>query len=427
MKNLISIAALATALSATPALAHEDTPNMPAKTPAGAKQYVEQVESTLSEEGIKAARAEWIYANFITVDSERIYSDAAADYTQTLVDAAAGAADYARINGLDYDTSRKLNALRTGIVTPAPQRPGAAAEVSDLKANLEGIYGKGTGTLRGEVISGSDIEAQMGTVRDPELLKEMWTSWHNNVGTPMKDDYAKMVALMNEGSRELGFADTGAQWRSNYDMTPDEFAAETERLWQQVKPLYEKLHLYVRGKLNEEYGDAVQPDSGPIRADLLGNMWAQQWANIYDIVAPEGAGDIGYDLTELLVENGYDANRIAKTGENFFSSLGFEPLPETFWERSLFVKPADREVVCHASAWNLDNVDDLRVKMCTKVNADDFQTWHHELGHNYYQRAYNKQDYLYLTGAHDGFHEAIGDMVGLSITPEYLVQIDLLG
>jgi peptidyl-dipeptidase A len=427
MKKLISTAALAVALTATPVLADNHKKTDKAElTPEAAAEYVKDVEAKLMKQSIESARAEWIYANFITYDSERIYADAAAEYTQTLVDSAAGAAKFNRVEGLDYDTRRKLNVLRTGIVTPAPMREGAAAEVSDLKAKLEGIYGKGTGTLNGETLSGSDIEAKMGTVRDPDQLKEMWASWHDNVGTPMKDDYAKLVELMNEGSRDLGFADTGAQWRSNYDMTPEEFAAETERLWQQVKPLYEKLHLYVRGKLNEEYGDEVQADSGPIRADLLGNMWAQQWANIYDIVAPEGAGDIGYDLTELLVSNDYDAHKIAKTGEGFFSSLGFEPLPETFWERSLFVKPADREVVCHASAWNLDNVDDLRVKMCTKVNADDFQTWHHELGHNYYQRAYNEKDYLYLTGAHDGFHEAIGDMIGLSITPEYLVQIDLL-
>jgi peptidyl-dipeptidase A len=209
-------------------------------------------------------------------------------------------------------------------------------------------------------------------------------------------------------------------------MDPDEFKAMTERLWQEVKPLYNELHCYVRGKLSEEYGEEVQTDSGPIRADLLGNMWAQQWGNIYDIVAPPGSGDVGYDLTQLLAEKDYDALKMVRTGENFFSSLGFAPLPETFWERSLFTKPADREVVCHASAWNLDNVDDLRIKMCIKINADDFQTVHHELGHNYYQRAYNQLSPLYLGGANDGFHEAIGDMIALSITPEYLVQIGLL-
>jgi peptidyl-dipeptidase A len=170
----------------------------------------------------------------------------------------------------------------------------------------------------------------------------------------------------------------------------------------------------------------VQPVTGPIRADLLGNMWAQEWDSIYDIAAPAGAGDIGYDLTDLLVKKDYDAVKIVKTGENFFTSLGFAPLPDTFWARSQIVKPRDREVICHASAWDLDNKDDLRIKMCTLVNASDFVTVHHELGHNFYQRAYNKQPYLYLSSANDGFHEAIGDMIALSVTPEYLVQIGLL-
>ncbi len=215
-------------------------------------------------------------------------------------------------------------------------------------------------------------------------------------------------------------------WRSGYDMTPEQFAALTEKIWQEVKPLYDSLHCYTRTKLNEKYGDAVQAKTGPIRADLLGNMWAQEWGNIYPLVAPPGSGDLGYDVGELLEAKGYDPVKMVHAGENFYSSLGFAPLPETFWTRSQIVKPRDREVVCHASAWDIDNKDDLRIKMCTKVNSDDFTTIHHELGHNYYQRAYNKQPYLYLNGANDGFHEAIGDFVALSITPQYLVDIKLL-
>ena len=281
--------------------------------------------------------------------------------------------------------------------------------------------------LGGKEINGSDIEAEMGNLdRTPEELAEMWASWHNNVGAPMKDDYARMVAIANEGAQELGFSDVGAMWRSGYDMPPEQFSAELERMWQEVKPLYESLHTYVRWKLNEHYGDDVQPKTGPIRADLLGNMWAQEWGNIYPLVAPEGAGDIGYDITDLIAEKGIDEVGMVKVGEQFFSSLGFDPLPDTFWTRSQFVKPQDREVVCHASAWDIDNKDDIRIKMCIKPNAGDFVTIHHELGHNYYQRAYKDQDPIHLNGANDGFHEAIGDMIALSITPEYLVQIDML-
>ncbi len=426
MTRLFCASAIALVLCSNPALAGENGANDQASEAATAKAFVERAEAELLEKANKAGRAEWVYANFITEDTAAISADANAEFTQAIVENAVKAATFNDAKGIDAETARKLTMMRTGIVTPAPTAPGAAEAVAALTTEMQGVYGKGQGTLNGQPISGSDIEEKMGTVRDPAMLKEMWTSWHDNVGTPMKEDYSLLVERMNAGARELGFADTGALWRSNYDMDPDEFKALTERLWQEVKPLYEQLHCYTRGKLNEKYGDEVQADSGPIRADLLGNMWAQQWANVYDIVAPEGAGDIGYDLTELLVENDYDALRMVKTGENFFSSLGFEPLPKTFWKRSLFVKPADREVVCHASAWDIDNVEDLRIKMCTKVNADDFQTVHHELGHNYYQRAYNKLSPLYLTGANDGFHEAIGDMIALSITPEYLVQIGLL-
>ncbi len=396
-------------------------------TPQGAADFVAAVEADLAANSIRNARISWINATYINHDSNALAAEAGAESTERRVRYANEAARYAEVPGLDPEVARKLTMLRTGITLPAPTTPGAATELSTIATELRSQYGQGRGTLNGEPIGGSDIEAEMGELtHTPAQYAEMWESWHDNVGAPMRDDYARMVEIANEGARELGFADLGAQWRSNYDMDPDEFAATTERLWQQVKPLYESLHTYVRAQLNEKHGEAVQPANGPIRADLLGNMWAQEWGNIYPLVAPEGAGDIGYDLTELITARGMSEIDMVRAGEAFFSSLGFEELPETFWQRSMFLRPADREVVCHASAWNLDNVDDLRIKMCIRPNADDFTTIHHELGHNYYQRAYNQQDYLHLTGANDGFHEAIGDLVALSITPEYLVQIGLL-
>ena len=420
LKPMISLAALAGALAATPAMAQE------AEAVPDAATFVEQTEAAYNDKLIAQAHADWVYMTYINHDSEILSSAAGADVTKFNVQNALKAAEYVGEQGLSYDVNRKLNRMRTLIVLPAPTTPGAAEEVSSLNAKLQGIYGAGKGTLNGQPISGSDIEAAMGTNRNPAELKEMWASWHDNVGKPMKAEYAKMTALANEGARELGYADVGALWRSNYDMSPEEFEALTEKLWQEVKPLYDQLHCYTRTKLNEKYGDQVQATSGPIRADLLGNMWAQEWGNIYDVVAPPGAGDLGYDIGELLTAQSYDPLKMVKTGEGFFTSLGFEPLPETFWQRSQFTKPRDREVICHASAWHVDNVDDLRIKMCIKVNADDFTTIHHELGHNFYQRAYNKQGAYYLDGANDGFHEAIGDTIALSITPQYLVDIGLL-
>ncbi|MBD3728421.1 MAG: M2 family metallopeptidase [Sphingomonadales bacterium] len=412
---------------AAPAAAEDSADKAPPMTPDGAKQWVAGVESDLFDYSVEASRTFWVNATYITDDTDALAAKVGAVGTEKSVQYALEAAKYAKVAGLDYDTQRKLDILRNGIVLPAPTTEGAAAELSEIATRLNSEYGKGKGTLGGKPISGSDIEAEMGNLdHTPAEYAEMWASWHDNVGAPMKQDYARMVEIANQGAHELGFDDVGAMWRSGYDMSPQEFSALMEHLWQQVEPLYLALHTYVRWKLNEKYGDAVQPKTGPIRADLLGNMWAQEWGNIYPLVAPAGSGDLGYDIGDLLAAKGKGPLDMVKIGENFYSSLGFAPLPESFWKRSQFTKPADREVVCHASAWDIDNKDDIRIKMCIKVNADDFVTIHHELGHNYYQRAYNDQPYLYLNGANDGFHEAIGDFIALSITPEYLVQIGLL-
>ena len=424
------LAALAATTAVTPAMAQSRKPAAPAPAPAPtaaeADAFVAKAEAEYEAFNALANRVAWINATYITDDTDALAAEYGARGTEMAVRFALEAARYANVKGLSPDTKRKLDILRTAITLPAPTRPGAAGELSELATRMSSGYGKGKGTLHGQPISGSDIEAAMGTNRNPDELKEMWTSWHDNVGAPMRGDYAKMVGIANEGAKGLGFADVGSMWRSGYDMPPEDFAKLTDQLWTQVRPLYEALHTYVRHQLNKKYGSAVQPASGPIRADLTGNMWAQEWGNIYDLVAPPGAGDIGYDVGDLLKAKGYDWNKMVHTGEGFYSSLGFAPLPETFWQRSQFLKPADREVICHASAWDLDDKDDLRIKMCIKVNSDDFTTIHHELGHNYYQRAYKGQTLLYRNGANDGFHEAIGDFIALSITPDYLVQIGLL-
>jgi peptidyl-dipeptidase A len=395
-------------------------------TPEGARAFIAEVEKDLFDLSVIGGRAQWVNATYINDDTDALAAYFGTIGTEKGVKYATQAAQYSKVQGLDPDTARKLNILRGGLVLAAPTTPGAAAELNNLTTRLQSTYGKGRATHKGKVITGDDAEALMGDLRNPAELKEIWQSWHENVGRPMRQDYTRMVEIANQGAKELGYADTGAMWRSNYDMSPEEFSAMYDRLWAETKPLYDQLHCYTRTKLNQKYGDAVQPATGPIRADLLGNMWAQEWGNIYDVVAPKGAGDIGYDLTDLLVKAKYTPEQMVKAGERFYTSIGLAPLPESFWTRSQITRPRDREVICHASAWDVDNKDDLRIKMCTKVNADDFVTIHHELGHNYYQRAYNQQPYLYLNGANDGFHEAIGDFIALSVTPDYLVQIGLL-
>lgn len=401
-----------------------------APTREDAAAFIERVEKWTREFGEYYARVSWVQATYINYDTNWLVTKADTEFTEQGVKFANEAK---RFNGLDLpeEMTRKLEAIKLGVNLPAPERPGAAAELAEINTRMGAAYETGKINLNGEDVPRSTLETMMGEVRDPAKLQEIWTKWRDVPtagdadGNSIRSDYAKMVALANEGAQELGYADAGAMWRSRYDMEPDAFAAEMDRLWDQVKPLYDELHCHVRAKLNDQYGDEVVPLDQPIRADLLGNMWAQSWGNIGDLVEPEGAAP-AYDLTDQLVAAEYTPVRIFETGEDFFSSLGFDPLPETFWERSMLTKPADREVACHASAWDLDWADDIRVKMCTNVNADDFRTVHHELGHNYYQRAYQDQSVLFQTGANGGFHEAIGDMISLSITPAYLKQIGLI-
>ena len=401
-------------------------PAAAAPTAQDARDFIARVEKDLFDLSVIGSRAGWVNATYINDDTDALAAYFGTIGTEKGVQYALEAAQYAKVPGLDPDTQRKLNILRGGLVLPAPTTPGAAAELNTIATRLQSTYGKGRASLHGKVLTGDDVEALMGTNRNPAELAEMWRTWHENVGRPMRADYTRLVELANQGAKELGYDDTGAMWRSQYDMSPEEFSAMYERLWSEVKPLYNALHCYTRTKLNQKYGNAVQPATGPIRADLLGNMWAQEWGNIYDVVAPKGAGDVGYDVTDLLKAKKKTPVDMVRIGEGFYTSLGLAPLPASFYERSQIVRPEGREVICHASAWDLDSKDDLRIKMCTKVNGDDFVTIHHELGHNYYQRAYNQLPYLYLNGANDGFHEAIGDFVALSITPEYLTQIGLL-
>ena len=411
-----------TEAAAAPAAATGEYP----MTPEGARAFVAAVEKDLFDLSVISSRAQWVNSTYINDDTDALAAHFGTITTEKGVKYATEAAKYAQVQGLDFDTARKLNILRGALVLAAPQTPGAAAELNELATRLQSTYGKGRARHKGKEITGDDAEALMGTLRDPKQTAEVWQSWHETTGRPMRQDYARLVEIANAGAKELGYADTGAMWRSQYDMTPEEFVAMYDRLLGELDPLYKQLHCYTRTKLNQKYGNAIQPATGPIRADLLGNMWAQEWGNIYDIVAPKGAGDIGFDVGELLEAKKKDPVEMVKIGEGFYTSLGLPALPATFWQRSQITRPRDREVVCHASAWDLDNKDDLRIKMCTKVNGDDFVTIHHELGHNYYQRAYNQQPYLYLNGANGGFHEAIGDFIALSITPEYLVQIGLL-
>lgn len=393
--------------------------------------FVETAERELLDAWTLASRSQWIQATYINHDAQEL----AAHHTNAATELSTRyAREAARFDDAEVDAElrRKLELLKRGLTVPAPSDSQLSAELTRLQVGLEGTYGsfkycpQGESRIAeaGECLQEPGLTNVMAENRDPAALAEAWTAWHD-LAVPMRDDYARTIELGNLGARELGYPDVGALWRSKYDMDADAFAAELDRLWEQVKPLYDSLHCYVRAQLNEEYGDEVVPLNEPISAHLLGNMWAQDWSNVYELVAPSASGTT-VDVTALLEQHDYTPRKMVETGEAFFTSLGFEPLPETFWQRSMFTKPRDREVVCHASAWDVDQVDDLRIKMCIEIDAEDFQTVHHELGHNFYQRAYNQLSPVFRDSANDGFHEALGDTVALSLTPEYLQQIGLL-
>jgi peptidyl-dipeptidase A len=421
MKRLLTLAG-ACGLS----FACAQTPSKPAPTAAEAKGFLAAANATTLKLGTQQGQAGWVQQTFITDDTEAIAARANQAANEAGAKFAREAVQYDAVT-VAADERRQLTLLKVALVLATPSNAAESDELSKIMARLESAYGKGkwcADTSKPDTCKNIDeVSRILSSPAGEPALRAAWEGWHT-IAPPMRKDYQRFVELSNKGAKELGFADTGAMWRSKYDMRPDEFTKELDRLWDQVRPLYLKLHAYVRMKLREKYGDVV-PESGPIPAHLLGNLWAQDWTNIYPLVAPPHA-DPGFSLTDILKKRQMPALDMVRAGERFYTSLGFAPLPKTFFERSLFVRPRDREVVCHASAWDIDYADDLRIKMCIEPTAEDFSTIHHELGHNFYQRAYKELPVLFRDSANDGFHEAIGDTIALSVTPEYLVTIGLL-
>jgi peptidyl-dipeptidase A len=393
---------------------------------AAARRLLDAAERELAVRAVKVNRAGWVGENFITHDTEILAADAQAEVAlaiKRLVDEAR------RFDGvaLPADVRRRILLLKLQLAAPAPPDSVDAAEMARLGAGLDADYGRGRycNPTPTNCRNLDDFEHVLADSRNPDSLLDAWRSWHT-IAIPMRDRYTRFVALSNAGARAMGFADAGAMWRAGYDMPPDSFVVVVDKLWQEVRPLYVQLHAYVRRRLVARYGAKLVPPAGMLPVQLLGNMWGQDWSNIADVVVPSSASGSGVDLTAILKARNVQPLDMVRTGERFYVSLGFDSLPGTFWERSLFVRPKDRDVVCHASAWYIDDPTDLRIKMCIEPNADEFRTIHHELGHDYYFRAYKDQPFLYQAGANDGFHEAIGDAIALSITPRYLKEIGLL-
>ncbi len=390
------------------------------------EDFLNNIEEENKKDGPIIYSASWISSNFITYDSKKVIADYGTRYTLKSLERSREASAFDDLS-TSTENRRMLNILKSSFVMPPPLNKELASELSSITTSLEAMYGSGEHCYEdGSCYDLEAFESIIDNSRNPEELLKAWHGWHE-IGKPMKPMYMRMVDIGNQGSRDLGYQGLSDLWFSKYDMPADDFLNETDRVWEEVKPLYDALHCHVRAKLNEHYGDDVVPESGPLPVHLLGNMWGQSWSNIYDLVYTEESQQNSVDVTKIIEEKGLNEIEMVEYAEDFFLSIGFEPLPDTFWERSLFVKPRDRSVVCHASAWNLDPANnDLRIKMCIQKNEEDFVTIHHELGHIFYYQAYNHLPTLFQGGANDGFHEAFGDLLTLSITPDYLTQIDFI-
>ncbi|MCF7221117.1 M2 family metallopeptidase [Marilutibacter chinensis] len=423
-----------------------------------ADQFIARVNDEMRAMYPEITSAQWLASTYINSDSQLIASKA---NERMLAQLNSWIEQARKFEGQEMSpqTARSIQLLKLGTSMPAPKDPAKLEELAKLATKMEGMYGAGT-YCKGE---GDDKQCrQLGELedvlrhdRDYDDQLDAWRGWHT-ISVPMRQDYTRFVELVNDGAREMGYADAGEMWRSGYDMTPVEIAAETDRLWGQVKPLYEQLHCYTRTRLEAKYGaDRGAVAGGMLPAHLMGNMWQQDWGNLWDILAPyRSAGNL--DITGALesqwqqnfstemarhrgernasdlveMERAADlatARQMTERAEDFYTSLGMPKLPATYWDKTQFIKPRDRDVVCHASAWPMDMADDVRTKMCIKPNEEDFTTIYHELGHVYYYLLYKDQPPIFQAGAHDGFHEAIGDTIVLAMTPEYLHSIGLVG
>lgn len=392
---------------------------------ADAEAFVKRYNEAGDRVSREASYAAWVQNTYITSDTQWL----AAKANERWLKFRNGAiAESKRFNGLTLEgsTGRAMRLIQGAVVTPAPRNEARLAELTTIMSKLRSMYGTGQYCKGQDCRDLEKLQEIMSRSRDYAELLDAWQGWRT-VSPAMREKYTRFAALMNEGARELGFQDTGDLWKSAYDMQAAELERESERLWQQVKPLYEQLHCHVRAKLGQQYGTDKVPADGPIPAHLLGNMWAQRWGDIFDLVRPYPSRANTGDIDKAMVEQQYTPEKMVKSAESFYQSLGLTGLPETFWSRSMFIKPQGREVVCHPSAWPLDPRDgDVRIKMCIDVTRAELEVIYHELGHIYYYLYYRNLPFVFQAGAHDGFHEAIGDALTLSMTPDYYKQIGLV-
>ena len=395
-------------------------------TPADAEAFVAEAEARLLALRQDAARAAWARATSPGGADDDAAASAAAALSAAEGELARGAALY---DGLDLPeaAARKLALLKTAPPAVAPARPPLAAELDAVLGALKwayraGAYCAGAGE---DCLDRGALEETVAELRDTDRLLDLWREGRAGASS-MRSAYERLVEIANAGAAELGYADAGERWRSAYGRpAAADLPAELDRLWNQARPLYESLHCHVRAALGEEYGTAIAPPGEAIPAHLLGDLGDGRWPGVRGLAAPRTRGR-GYDATRALERSGAAPPDLARHGERFFVSLGFEPLPASFRERSLFARPAGRDVLCRARAWNLDGADDVRLSTCLEVTGADFAAVHRELFRVHRRWAHRALDPLFRTGPGTWLPDAAGEAAALSVTPAYLVELDLL-
>ncbi|XP_071562887.1 angiotensin-converting enzyme-like [Temnothorax nylanderi] len=432
MLRLILVAAVITLVATKPAT--EDTVEISSENPQTAEDLLNNAQQLLKN--INARYAEWSNKQSITSwnYASNMTDENLAEKLRVSAEAANASKQIAQeVNAFPWreldDESIKRQFKKLGILGTAALPEDSYKEFEMTISKMENIYSTAKicdykDKNKCDLALEPEITEKLMCSRDPEELKHIWIEWRKASGEKVKSLFPQYVELANTAARLNNFSDYAEYWMKDYEAA--DFPEQIENQWQQLKPLYLQLHAYVRRELRKKYGEDIVSEDGPIPAHLLGNTWAQTWSNIADFTMPFPGKQLP-DVTATLVEQGYNATSMFRLAENFFTSINLSAMPDTFWEKSILTKQKDVDMICHASAWDFYDGKDFRIKQCTRVNMEDLLTAHHEMGHVEYYLQYKNQPTVFKEGANPGFHEAVGDVISLSVsTPSHLKKIDLL-
>jgi peptidyl-dipeptidase A len=300
-------------------------------------------------------------------------------------------------------TVRQLKQLLLNAAEGPMTNPELVAKRVEAETKQSSILNSFEFKLNGKTVTANDIDNLLEKSTDLAERKAVWEASKQS-GPALKPNLVTLRDLRNGVAKEMKHPDYFALQVSNYGMTTDEMLKMLEGWMTTLRPLYLQLHTWTKYKLAEKYH---QPVPKKIPAHWINNRWAQEWEGLVEAA----------NVDKFF--EGRQPEWIIKTAEQFYTGLGFTPLPKTFWEKSdLYPLPADskRKKNTHASCWHIDLENDIRSLQSIEPNSRWFFTAHHELGHGYYFKAYTRPEVppLLRNGAAPGFHEGIGELISLA-------------